>query len=201
MLLWGEAPGGTAVGLGRVCSTGSRRGWGILTSIPVSGWGCRASGVQQEAFPPAPTRASGDRPLPATVMQGDRGGLVFRSNHKLFYFLSPFPQSPVISLITKTTSHFLNINITLKIQANSLFLLILILKLQQEYAWNFYLPKEDAAVPTKVERVSILLLRRVVLLKRKIHQLPFDMTFLWKDQMSTKLDRQNSVQSQMIFTA
>ena len=40
-----------------------------------------------------------------------------------------------------------------------------------------YLPEEDAAVPAEVQGVSILLLGGVVLLKRKIHQLPLHMAF------------------------
>lgn len=39
------------------------------------------------------------------------------------------------------------------------------------------LPEEDAAMPAEVQGVSVLLLGGVVLLKRKIHQLPLHMAF------------------------
>ena len=59
--------------------------------------------------------------------------------------------------------------ITLYTQRDSLSL--------QEHRCPPYLPEEDAAVPAEVQGVSVLLLGGVVLLKRKVHQLPLHMTF------------------------
>lgn len=39
------------------------------------------------------------------------------------------------------------------------------------------LPEENAAMSAEVQSVSVLLFGRVILLKRKIHQLPLDMAF------------------------
>lgn len=51
-----------------------------------------------------------------------------------------------------------------------------------------YLPKQNTTVSTEMQGVPVLFLYWVIFLKCKVHQLPVNVTFLWRNQMPTKLD-------------